>query len=564
MVARRGNAPRSAGCEPVALLLSYRANEGTRTRLCSGVSWLRTKRAAIAPCGRRMAAARGCETIAERVSSGTMSLREELESYAKQCAAVLATNGQVEQRRGSLKLVFNEDLHLRTGVQALEQHETFRRLIAAAQSRWAGEFHKLPGPTCGDSEWPMAVGNVLKRTGFYHAVLEGDVDTAETEGRLDDAFSRREVPVTYLAPLEFVSFKTAEFDFGNFAVKQFTRTELDALLEMRTCRAFYPHATYETGMLHQCHFVTVRTQAPSTQIGNPFHKSDFGITWSEVGKVPLKFSKFPQPLESALATLALFPWREDHWKYGGGGGDLEGAFTFEVPFVIRIDDDILDWPRAAHDVRNLADDPNSDGDRPLCLCYLDGDEETQFRQLVGATEKVIQLLGGWNSLPRYLANAMGFILKACFSDRRDGILWNTVSIEALLGRNQESLTKSVGRRLEWIGAISEAEFKKLYGERCALVHGSVDVAKERQAGGKAARARDTKEARDAATRTALWFMNLEAAKIRISAGVAVPTHDDMLDLLDFRPFTRDKFGEFIAAMPDGFPKIEHWVREVRL
>ena len=27
MVARRGNAPRSAGCEPVALLLSYRANE---------------------------------------------------------------------------------------------------------------------------------------------------------------------------------------------------------------------------------------------------------------------------------------------------------------------------------------------------------------------------------------------------------------------------------------------------------------------------------------------------------------------------------------------------------
>ena len=27
MVARRGNAPRSAGCEPAAFLLSYRAND---------------------------------------------------------------------------------------------------------------------------------------------------------------------------------------------------------------------------------------------------------------------------------------------------------------------------------------------------------------------------------------------------------------------------------------------------------------------------------------------------------------------------------------------------------
>src|SRR5258708_38402287 len=75
MVARRGNAPRSAGCEPAALLLSYRAMKnwyphpvmlrGLRLRpLCgyrsafAGVrfravhSWLRTKRIAIAPCGR--------------------------------------------------------------------------------------------------------------------------------------------------------------------------------------------------------------------------------------------------------------------------------------------------------------------------------------------------------------------------------------------------------------------------------------------------------------------------------------------------------------------------------
>ncbi len=74
MVARRGNAPRSAGCEPVALLLSYRANEEVapapgnapgfaapaamqlplrvcRWRFRAVRSWLRTKRAAIAPCG---------------------------------------------------------------------------------------------------------------------------------------------------------------------------------------------------------------------------------------------------------------------------------------------------------------------------------------------------------------------------------------------------------------------------------------------------------------------------------------------------------------------------------
>ena len=38
MVARRGNAPRSTGCRPAALLLSYRAKKsGTRTRLCSEV-----------------------------------------------------------------------------------------------------------------------------------------------------------------------------------------------------------------------------------------------------------------------------------------------------------------------------------------------------------------------------------------------------------------------------------------------------------------------------------------------------------------------------------------------
>jgi hypothetical protein len=100
MVARRGNAPRSAGCEPAALLLSYRAikevapaeaaegNSGVwwagepvmlrglrLLPLCSerstfatmhlraAHSWLRTKYAAIAPCGQTTGGAPRTRTL---------------------------------------------------------------------------------------------------------------------------------------------------------------------------------------------------------------------------------------------------------------------------------------------------------------------------------------------------------------------------------------------------------------------------------------------------------------------------------------------------------------------
>ena len=92
------------------------------------------------------------------------------------------------------------------------------------------------------------------------------------------------------------------------------------------------------------------------------------------------------------------------------------------------------------------------------------------------------------------------------------MLWNTVAIEALLGRSEQSLTRNIGRRLEWIGVISEAEFKRLYDQRCRLVHGSVDAAKELKAGGNAPSERNTKEVREAARRTVMWFLNFEAAK----------------------------------------------------
>ena len=86
-----------------------------------------------------------------------------------------------------------------------------------------------------ESAWRYRVGNVLRRSLFYINIFEKQLnDPSEEFEKYVQVFKSSEKKITYLAPLEYVSFRQgyserqSDIDCGYFQIKSFSRDELDA------------------------------------------------------------------------------------------------------------------------------------------------------------------------------------------------------------------------------------------------------------------------------------------------------------------------------------------------
>ena len=465
-------------------------------------------------------------------------------------------------KKGPLKLSVNPVLELQTAIDELEDRAEFRQLVTETRSSFSGDYH-------GKSKWAwqQAVKNFFRRSGYYINLFEDKApDQEATFFHYCQAFQRREIQITYLAPMEFVYFAEPSMDFGTFQVRRFAVSDLEVILQNRVSQIFYSWAAIDAKRLQDYWFIYLTESAPIPRLGW-VHVDLSQVEWASV-----EYSQYPKVVESALQVLALFDWQADWWKRSSvqeheqQKEDLKrGWLGFNIPFVLRVNDNWLDSPSGAPGLSRLETEPFIDsvtdeesGTVPAVYIRLDKGETDQFRVFVRRSSNLladlrIQQSGWW-----FVEIALGYFTKAFFTQGLEQMLWHITTLEALLGEKGEGVTKRLTQRVASVLGKSQSErkalrkqFKELYDFRSDLVHGN-QFQKQVFTG-------HLRNARDLARRTLLWFLHyLDLIQAGTPPGISldnVPNREDILALLDMDQSSRDRLRFLIERLPSGFPYV---------
>ncbi len=218
--------------------------------------------------------------------------------------------------------ILDKKRHVVYLVEEIEESSEFHTLVQATRDEFGNT-----GNYRNESAWHRAVGNVLRRSGFYINILEKKLhdahDVSEEFEKYVQVFKSPERKISYLAPLEYVSFEQDDIDCGHFQIKRFSRDELDAVLGNSINEIFYPWAVVDLDQITDYWFIFVQKTITVTEIVPP---ANLGIKGSRL-KLPARcrlYSRiertyiprpFPEPLEPVIKLLALFDWPT---SYGWG------------------------------------------------------------------------------------------------------------------------------------------------------------------------------------------------------------------------------------------------------
>jgi len=487
-------------------------------------------------------------------------------AYTDAVRSLLQDRPESPRVKGPLRLVVNNALELTALVENLENTAEFQQLILGTRSSYSGDYHGK-----SDWAWQGAAKNFFRRSGYYVDIYEGKVPHTDTSFQnYCEAFQRREIEIGYLVPMEFVRFAEPFMDLGTFQLRRFAADELEAIFQNTVNEVFYPSAVIPVKQLENYWFVYLTQLAPSPKLGRIF------VDMSGMDRVSFEYTGYPKVIESALQQLALFDWQADWWKAPSSPihkqqeKDEEiGWLGFGIPFVLRVDNNLLGSPRRAPDFATLQAEPFVDartgeeiGEVPVTYIRLDKGETDTFKTSIQRTGNLLGSLGAKQNDWRFLEVALGNFIKAFFAEGLEQMLWHITTLEALLGEKGEGVTERLARRIASILGKSEDErkairkqFKDLYRFRCDLVHGN-PFQKPIYVG-------HLRDIRNLARRTLLWFLHyLENIQGRIphdQAGESLPTREDILMLLDLDENSRARLAWLIDSLPSGFPYVSQWV-----
>lgn len=493
-------------------------------------------------------------------------LKDAFHAYTKSFQAKLQKRSKRSIGKGPVQLHPNKALELQTAVTEAESEAEFQHLIAETRSQFLEDFHGK-----SESAWQDAVKNCFRRSDYYVDLSEGKTPDKETFfSRYCDAFQRRERQATYLAPLEFVYFAKESMDFGSFQVRRFSSNELEVMLQNRVNRVFYTWATVDTPQLCNYWFVCVTAKVPIQKLGYIYFSGE------ALSRVKMEYSRHPKVITDALQTLALFDWQASWWENSSHNPqqheDLEiGWLGFEIPFVLETDDNWLGSPRGTPDLSRLHTEPLtnsatgdvSEEEVPTTYIHFDERETDLFQTSVQDGEKLLTNLRVQQHPWGFIDVALGYFIKAFFTEGHEQLLWHITTLEALVGEKGEGITKRLAGRIALILGKTEnerkklrKEFNELYEFRSALVHGK--QSENRVYIGH------LRNARDLARRTLLWFIYyLDHIQSHVPPGqpvAAFPNREEILMLVDMKKETRTRLREVIEKLPEGFPNVSEWMR----
>jgi hypothetical protein len=406
----------------------------------------------------------------------------------------------------------------------------------------------------------------------------------ETFEEYCEAFKTRESQTIYLAPLEFVTFSKGYMNFGTFKVGRFHLRKLEAKLRNRINKIFYPYASFtqeQLKLLSQYWFIEAERFGDVSEIGRfsiPVLPSSMLVFTGYAERI---CTDHPEPIESALKELCLFDWAVSDRQYqqqkpanrkvtSNKEDEYELWLKFNVPFVIEIKQDLLSTPRSVPNVRMLHTLPDTDSkgeeyEGPEVHIRLDEGETKYFVQFTSEIHKLSHFVEFSKNKWRFFEVAFDYFAKAFFTyPGLEQLLWNIATIEALLllDEEQEGLTGRLAKRISSILGKDNIEmksiakrFRELYEVRSSLVHGKSE---------SKAHVTELVDAYRFSRIALLWFLHyLGDIQNRIINGEAiegVPTHKEILTILDIDKDSRNCFTWLMEGLSDEFPYMKDWIR----
>ena len=286
-----------------------------------------------------------------------------------------------------------------------------------------------------------------------------------------------------------------------------------------------------------------------------------------------RYGYFPPNVERALRTLVLYDWdgnssvdRRNAGRYLLDENE-DSWLGFNLPFVLRSGGNLFRPPTRPPDISCLALEPIFDGNGveigegpAMPIMYLDATETQGFYRMVTQLEAQLKTVRDQTDRWQFIDVAVGYLVKAFFSDELDQLLWHITAIEALLGeRTTDSLTETLARRCGLVLGSSREDrkrihksFKKLYALRSDLVHGNTNA--KNAHGGHLAVARHL--ARD----VAIWFLQYLyfLAEDLPANDERHPKRVELLSALEMKREERERYSYFLGRLPCSFPWKQCW------
>jgi len=460
-------------------------------------------------------------------------------------------------------------------IDELESEQEFNRLVAETESAFSGDHHRK-----GTKLWHRAVHNYFWRSGYYLGLASGEfINLDDFFSKYCASFTEPKVQMTYLAPLEFVHFAQPSMDFGTFQIKRFSVQELETVLQHHINSIFYPWAAISSDslkLLSQYWFIQITEPADPSQIGVFTLPASSSATLLFSGYAEREYTGFPLAVESALRQLCLFDWP----SIGEGQRrtcnvmsrrDAEHAvwLKFNVPIVLKVNDDLIDFPERMPIIPELETEPLPDpktqeelGRVPLVKVYLDKAETQHFvmfmKHIGDMTHSLEKDSDNWS----FVEIALGYFTKAFLTPPNpDQLLWHIVIMEALLGEGPDGITERLARRIGLILGKDKNErkniskrFRKLYDVRSSLIHG------------KSQSRADVTAIVDAyrfSRLAILWFLNylsnIQSEIAKRKTGEKIPNRQEVLMLIDVDVDRRTHLRWLMDRVPSDFPYVATWI-----
>lgn len=423
------------------------------------------------------------------------------------------------------------------------------------------------------------IGNFFRRSGCYLDIIHGKpVNIDETYGKYIKAFQRSNYITSYLAPLNPVHIKTDDFpiDFGTFQIWRFTNDELKAFFKSDINTIFYPEAEIPLDELKYVPFIYAEesiSRAENHDYDQEYRGKDFADWYT----IKVAYSEYPKPIESALKKLSLFEWELFSPNRGDPPVPVEIKetqsrkylkskkewFSYEVPFILEKDDNILSPPKQTPDVSHISQSHIWGGAYEFDACpeqfyILDNKRIDTLKKFIQRLDHILSTLKPYRETWYFIEVAFNFFFKAFFSSGIEQLLGHIIVLEALLGERKETegITSVVAKRIVYITGKTENEkiYKDLYSVRSKLVHGSVSD--------KKIYTTHLYYSRLLARQVLLWFFNClnkiaEELPENIQAE-KIPKRKDILQFIDLSKNERVKQIQLNYIFSSDFPNDLNW------
>lgn len=440
-----------------------------------------------------------------------------------------------------------------TLLQIAEAGPEFLTLVNETQIAFPIEDNVIP-----DAHY-YEVQSFFRRSHYYLDFYDDrEVNSELALSRFIHAFQRETIQVRYLVPIRSVDFSNESMAFSQFRLTRFTASELSELLETEANEIFYHGRNIDLSEIEGYWFLDLTHTEPSPKI-------DEIVIPDLTPSIRKEFTSLPRPIMNALQPFILFDWNAvARWE------SRTGWSSFDIPFVLELSDDLLNYPRWVPPIPPFYKeeqilDAGVEIDVPFYQIILNENEAADFYRFATTLEAILRRLSSAEGSAGFLEIGLGFLNKAFFSEGLQGLLWHMTSLEALLGEDREGLTTLLKKRLGSVLGRTEREakevrktFDELYKLRSRLVHGDRSLLDHEVL------VEHLGQARSFARRTMVWFLHyVDYIYRRCSENGhnenEFPTRAELLAALDLKLESRQRMRHLLRTLPEEFPNMPDWL-----